>query len=155
MISRIARDLCIAAVLCAVCAFGAQLLMEVDAQRGDVAGHNIGLGILMLLLMPAPWIVGSAAFVVTAEALARSAGGALGGALRVASWLGIALAVAAFVAMLLFTSVDLADTYAEAQAHSPISVTLSFLSLGCVLLSLVLMAIIVLGPARRSNAMQV
>lgn len=95
MISRAARVLCIAAVLCAVCAFGAQLLMEVDAQREDAAGANIGLGILMLLLTPMPWIVGSAAFVASAEALARSA---------------------------------------EAQAHSPISVALSFLALGCVLI---------------------
>lgn len=153
MISRAARDLCIAAVLCAVCAFGAQLLMEVDAQREDAAGPSIGLGILMLLVTPMPWIVGSAAFVVSAEALARSAGGALGAVLRAVAWLGIALAVAASAATLLLTPVDLAYSYAEAQAHSPISVALSFLALGCVLLSLVLMAIIVLGPAWRPDAM--
>ena len=151
MLSRAARVLWIAAVFFAVCAFGAQLLMEVDAQREDVAGANIGLGILMLFVMPMPWIVGSAAFVVSAEDFARTAGGALGGALRLSSWLGIALAVAAFAAMLVFTSADLAVTYAEAQAHSPISATLSFLSMGCVLLSLVLMAIIALGPARHPD----
>lgn len=148
MRASLAQALGLATAFCAALLCGFSLWMDAESLRGG--GVAIGPAMALMLLWPITCMLGCAAFLITVELIARCARQGSGLALRAAALLSVLFALATAIATLFAYAGGAAGTFADAHGESPTALVLSLITVLCVIVSLVLIAVI-LFPGRRRD----